>query len=328
MERKLVTIQTIKSLQPIEGADLIEHARVMGWDAVVKKGEFQVGDRCVFFEVDSVLPKDQPWAAFMESRKFRVKTLRLKGVLSQGLALPLKSFTNLSDPHVGADVTEQVGVVKYEPPASGLSNNYVGEWPAFLPKTDEIRLQSELGLLTELRDHPYYITTKCDGTSCTLFKFNNEFGVCSRNLQISMDSLAYGDIIKRYDLANTLLEGYAIQGELCGPGIQKNHMGLDGYELFVFDLYNIEQKKYLGWQELIDKATQMRLITVPLLEKGDAFPYELDALLAKAKGKYPLSKRNIEGIVVKPLTPMYSPALRGRLSFKVLNNDYLLKDEE
>src|SRR5215475_5801984 len=89
MERKLVSIQRIERIDPIDGADRIVKARVMGWDVVVKKGELGPGDPCVFFEIDSVLPAGQPWAEFMRPRGFRVKTARLRGVLSQGLALPL-----------------------------------------------------------------------------------------------------------------------------------------------------------------------------------------------------------------------------------------------
>ena len=112
MERKLVSIQVVERVAPIEGADQIEQARVMGWTVVVKKGEFSPGDRCVFFEIDSVLPDGAPWAEFMRPRGFRVRTLKLRGVLSQGLALPV-SILDGEVPEPGEDVRDRLRVVKY-----------------------------------------------------------------------------------------------------------------------------------------------------------------------------------------------------------------------
>src|SRR5688500_5329560 len=109
MERKLVSIQTVENIAPIEGADQIVAARVMGWNVVVKKGEFRSGDPCVFFEIDSVLPESAPWAQFLRPHGFRVKTLKLRGVLSQGLALPL-SILGSEMPPRGVDLRERLGV--------------------------------------------------------------------------------------------------------------------------------------------------------------------------------------------------------------------------
>src|SRR5262249_25159025 len=114
MERKLVSIQVVESVAPIEGADQIEQARVMGWTVVVKKGEFRPGDRCVFFEIDSVLPDGAAWSEFMRPRGFRVRTLKLRGVLSQGLALP-SDILGGDVPEQGVDVRDRLGVTKFEP---------------------------------------------------------------------------------------------------------------------------------------------------------------------------------------------------------------------
>ena len=105
-ERKLASIQVIGNLEPIEGADRILKARIMGWDVVVAKGEFNIGDKCVFCEVAAILPDGVPWAEFMRPRKFRVKTVRLRGVLSQGLALPLSI---LPTPNVNIDDAVTLG---------------------------------------------------------------------------------------------------------------------------------------------------------------------------------------------------------------------------
>ncbi len=139
MERKLVSIQRIKSLTPIEGADFIELAEILGWRAVTRKGEFQVGDLCAYFEVDSVLP-EQDVFEFMRPRRFRVKSMRLKGTLSQGLALPISSLNlNINYLQEGDNVTKQLGVTKYDPyesngPSARLGGKVKGLLPHFLKK--------------------------------------------------------------------------------------------------------------------------------------------------------------------------------------------------
>ena len=168
MQRKLVSIQTVDAIEPIEGADRIVKARVMGWDVVVKKEEFAPGECCVFFEIDSLLPEGTHWAEFMRPRGFRVKTARLRGVLSQGLALPISILpAGTATPPLGTDVSELLGVKKYEPTLPD-SAEIGGPFPAEVPKTDEIRLQSALGVLDEIRGRDFYVTTKLDGTSATV----------------------------------------------------------------------------------------------------------------------------------------------------------------
>src|SRR6187402_3308439 len=168
MERKLVSIQVIEGIAPIEGADNIMQARVMGWTVVVKKGEFAPGDRCVFFEIDSVLPDGPAWSEFMRPRGFRVRTVKLRGVLSQGLALPV-SILGGEVPAVGIDIRDRLGVVKYEPVLPD-AREVLGPFPGRVPKTDEIRLQSALGVLGEIAGRDFFVTTKCDGTSATYFR--------------------------------------------------------------------------------------------------------------------------------------------------------------
>ena len=102
MERNLATIQLISALDPITGADKIEKATILGWECVVKKGDFAVGDKCIFIEIDSVLPAIPYWD-FMAPRRYRVKTIRLRKQVSQGLAVPLKDLLELKDPKVGTD---------------------------------------------------------------------------------------------------------------------------------------------------------------------------------------------------------------------------------
>jgi len=335
MERKLVSIQRVDAVEPIVGADNIVKARVMGWDVVVKKGEFTPGAPCVFFEIDSVLPEGRPWAEFMRPRGFRVKTARLRGVLSQGLALPVDILpADLALPELGTDVRDALGVVKYEPELPD-TREIAGAFPGAVPKTDELRLQSALGVLDELRGQPFVVTTKLDGTSATYYQpvDGGELVACSRNWALVKGPNPVWRMAERYDLAARLPAGIALQGELCGPGIQKNRLGLAELELFVFSAYDVRAGRFLEHDAMVAlcAAHQLRTVPVELRLEGDAaaaFPHSLERWLEQAKGLYAGTKNRKEGIVVRPLRETQSPTLGGRLSFKVINNEFLLKDED
>ncbi|WP_338864366.1 RNA ligase (ATP) [Myxococcus stipitatus] len=333
MERKLVSIQKVDHLEDIPGADSILKARVMGWDVVVRKGEFRVGDACVFFEIDSQLPEGRDWAEFLRPRGFRVKTARLRGVLSQGLALPV-SILGGEVPPVGTDVHEPLGVVKFEPtPPEG--SDVAAPFPAEVPRTDEIRLQSALGVLDEIRGLDFYVATKLDGTSATFVRMlDGTLVACSRNWALRPGTSRAWLLAQKYDLATVLPPGFAIQGELCGPGIQKNRLGLDAMDLFVFSVHDIRTGQYLGHAEFLAFCARLGLRTVPVEhvitgEAARTFDHGLEHYLKLAQGHYSGTKNRKEGIVIRPLVERPSPTLGGsRLSFKVINNDFLLKDED
>lgn len=332
MERKLVSIQRIERLDPIVGADRIVKARVMGWDVVVKKGEFEVGDACVFFEIDSVLPADQPWAEFLRPRGFRVKTARLRGVLSQGLALPVTILPPDVAPSSTDDLRGPLGVTKHEV-ALPDSRELAGPFPGAVPKTDEIRLQSALGVLDELRGQPFYIATKCDGASATYYRdLDGSFLACSRNWAVAPGPNHVWRVAEQHRLAEVIPPGFAVQGELCGPGLQGNRLGLDALTLFVFTIHDVRAGQRLGVDALRGFCDERGLRTVPIEEvvTGDAaraYPHTLEHWLERARGRYPGTTRHKEGVVVRPLVDTLSPTLGHALSFKVINNDFLLEDE-
>lgn len=233
MERKLVSIQSIDALDPIAGADNIEQARVMGWTVVVKKDEFTIGDPCVFFEIDSVLPDGPAWSEFMRPRKFRVRTLKLRGVLSQGLSLPVSIVEGPLPPRE-VDLRERLGVTKFEPVLPD-TKEIAGPFPPRVPKTDEIRLQSVLGVLDEIRGRGFYVSTKCDGTSATYVRTDDGLIAASRNWALTRGANHVWRLAERYQLADRIPVDFAIQGEVCGPGIQKNLLGLAEVDLLVFN---------------------------------------------------------------------------------------------
>jgi RNA ligase (TIGR02306 family) len=331
MERKLVSIQSIDALEPILGADNILQARVMGWTVVVKKGEFSVGDPCVFFEIDSVLPDGPAWSEFMRPRGFRVRTVKLRGVLSQGLALPV-SIVEGELPPREIDLRDRLGVTRFEPVLPD-AREIAGPFPPRVPRTDEIRLQSALGVLDEIRGKEFYVSTKCDGTSATYVRADGGLIAASRNWALARGANHVWRLAERYQLADRIPPDFAIQGEVCGPGIQKNRLGLDEIDLFVFNVYDLRAAAFLPFEAFRTFCAEQGLRTVPIerIVRGDeaaGFEHSLEAWLEAARGLYAGTRQRKEGIVVRPLVEQPSATLGGRLSFKVINNDFLLKDEE
>lgn len=337
--RKLVTIQEIIGLNEIPNADKIELARVMGWNAVVNKGEYHVGDKCVYFEVDSFLPISPEYEFLRKSsyvnneymgEGFRIKTMRLRGCLSQGLIMPITVKEGLSDLEVGTDVTELMGVKKWELPEIMSSGGIaIGKKPFGIPTTDELRLQSNAALGEALKGKPYYITTKMDGTSMTVYHKDGMVGVCGRNDEYKdTPNNAYWKCAYSYDLPKKLKDNgfnIAIQGELCGHGIQKNRLKLMTPKFFVFDIIDLNTNERLGYEDICKYVKILGLDMVPVEEVGASFNYTLDELLVIADGKYD-SGLPKEGIVIRPLIPEYNMDVGSKLSFKVLNNKFLLKE--
>jgi RNA ligase (TIGR02306 family) len=345
----LASIQKIIDIQPIENANAIEKAYVLGWQVVAKKGEFKVGDMVVYIQIDTVVP-DKPEFAFLAKEKFRIKTIKLRGTLSQGIIFPLSilpvepyvkgeteqthTISLARDWKEGDDVSKVLEVTHYEKPVPGGFNqgDTKGSFPRLFPKTDEERIQNVPEVLNELRGKSYYISTKCDGTSCTIYFNRGKFGVCSRNMEKKdSEGSVYWQMARKYDLEKKMREwgaNIAIQGEICGPGIQKNKLGLTEYTLFVFDVYDIDDGKYLPVSRMFQLVTMFDLNRVPLVQMGEGFLYNQEQLLEMAKGKYIGTENDREGIVVRAMNGDFSEKLRNRISFKVLNNDFLLKEKE
>lgn len=333
--RSLVTIQKVQAVNAIADSDFLELAHVMGWQCVVKKGEFRAGDLGVYFEVDSFLPIEDRYEFLRGSsyrdnadngQGFRIRTAKMRGQLSQGLLLPLGSFPELESLSEGDDVTEKLGVKKwYVPETASPGGTMIGDRPYGIPASDEIRIQSALELLDQLTGKPYYITTKMDGTSGIVYYIDGKIGCCSRNKEIRDEADAlYWLPVYQYGLKEKLAQygkNIVLTGEICGPGIQKNRLRLPACEWYVFDVKDWDTGAYFPYDQAIAICAELGLSVVPLEERGDSFDYTLETLLEKAKGKYP-SGLDKEGIVVRDLM---SPKA---ISFKVLNNDALLKEKD
>ena len=317
-----------------------------------KKGEFKVGDLGVYLEIDAVPPATPVfeflWAPLVApTPSFRIRTKKLRGVISQGLLLPLSVFPELLtrrsgnsgfyvDPAEGDDVTELLGVKKYEVPIKlpGVRSGEppYGAFAADVPKTDEERLQS-IGtkILDELRGHSYYAIEKCDGTSATFaIDVDGVFRVYSRNWEIKEGENVYWNVARLHKIEEALRNHpeMALQGEICGPGIQKNRLGLERHELRAFNLYSKRLGQHGGQPELFTLCDAYGIPMCRVIEHGTDFQHTQASLLTLAEGKYEGTKNEREGIVVRPSYPRHSYILGGRLSFKVISNRYLLKEED
>jgi RNA ligase (TIGR02306 family) len=354
IERKLATVEIIKDLQPIPDADAIEVATVRGWHVVVKKGDFFIGDMCVYCEIDSVLPP-RPEFEFLEKSKYRIRTIKLRGCLSQGIVFPvsiLKDKEILLEP--GVDITEILGITKYEPPIPAcLSGQVKGNFPYFLHKTDEERIQNNVYLVDKYKGVVFYASEKIDGTSFTCYVKNGEFGVCSRKLELKREDpvrveVSENDIVdglnvgNRFDTRNThwkivddndlenklksLNTNIALQGEIIGEGIQGNKYKIKGQVVKFFNAYLIDEDRYLDYFDFENTVCgDLGLEIVPIVSENFILPDTVDELLKLADGKSLLNPNTLrEGLVFRPLTESIDSKI-GRLSFKVISNAFLDK---
>lgn len=334
MSRKLASIQKILALEPIEGADAIEKATVLGWLLVVKKGEYNIGDLCVYCEIDALLP-ERPEFEFMKPRGMRVRTIRLRGQISQGICFQLAilpaDFQIVED----ADCTEILEITKYEAPIpASLAGKVKGRFPSFMHKTDETRVQVLQASLDKYKGQVFYITEKLDGSSCTYYIKNGEFGVCSRNLELLEDEEnSLWKVARQLDIENKLrsLSGnYALQGELIGEGIQSNKYKIRGQDFRIFNIFDIDKYDYLYFEDFVALSSKLGLQTVPVLTKNYILENNIPAIITLSTIKSTLVKEVwAEGIVLRPLQETKDlgndnlPG--GRVSFKAINPEFLLK---
>lgn len=332
--RKLASIQKIKEIEVIEGADAIEKAYVLGWQLVIRKGDFKVGDLCVYCEIDSIMP-DKPEFEFVRARSNRIKTIRLRGQISQGICFPLNVLPEGLEITEDMDVTEIIGVTKFEPPIpANLAADVKGLFPSFIPKTDETRVQVLEKVLNAYAGISCYVTEKLDGSSVTFYIKDGEFGVCSRNLdlQFNEDNSMWKFAIenKLEEKLKALNKNIALQGEIIGEGIQKNKYKLRGQTIYFFNVFEIDVYRYFSLHEVKNLLAELELKMVPVLEENYLLENSVEALIAKSKMKSVLNKDTIaEGIVIRPVEEKIDKyVMQGRVSFKAINPDFLIKYDE
>ena len=382
-ERHLAHIELVHDIEPIEGADRIEYAHVLGWGLVVGKGEFKEGDKCVYFEIDSKVDTTKPVFAFMENNGGKVKTRKFKGKISQGLALSLDKFdVDLSKYHVGDDVTKILGVTKIQtqeelrlkadaqdPRESRVKQRYAkfikskfgkwimghkftrqlflfifggkkknrGNWPSFVTKTDEERIENMPQMLQNKK--PLEVTEKLDGTSTTFFLLKKgrkkfEFGVCSRNVRqfdenqkTYHDHNIYWDMAFKYDVETVLKKLFVLldaksyivlQGESVGS-VQGNPLKLSEDQFFGFNLI-IDGVK-MDSVKAKEKVELFGIQWVPILQTDFICPDTMDEMKKLATAKSVVNPNVMrEGCVYRDAD--------NTISFKNVSTEYLLKHQE
>ena len=326
--RKLVSVQKVSNLYPIAGADQIEMARVLGWELVVKKGEFKPGDLCVYGEIDSIFPSDNPNFAHLEGK--HIKTIKLRGQISQGIAFSL-SILPEGLYQEGDDVTEILGVTKYDPAPLDPSQN-AAPFPGWIVKTDEERIQTcpELIDPEQIAENQLYMATeKLDGCSATYYlnlnSIDHPFGVCSRGQEIvNPDQSVYwrmASTLKVRQILENLASRHQVsqvvlQGEIIGEGVQKNKYKIKGLDFYAFNLLLNGQKH--NALEINQLLADLNLKAVPVLSENFVLPSVIADLIKLAEGFSLLNPQtHREGLIIR--------SYNHRVSFKAINPQFLLK---
>jgi RNA ligase (TIGR02306 family) len=336
-ERKMATVRKILDIKPIPGADAIEVAVIDGWKVVVKKDEFSIGDLVVYCEIDSWIPFTI--APFLskakEPREYngvpgeRLRTVRLRGQISQGLILPIDMLSDVAYEE-GFDCSEYLNIQKYEPPiAACIGGELKGLFPSAIRKTDQERIQN---LRFEIKEYKsrrltFEVTEKLDGTSCTMFIKDGTFGVCSRNLELRFsETNALWRMALVYQVEERMrelgLDNIAFQGEVIGEGIQSNPYKIKGQDFFVFDVFDIKEDTYFDPQSRMKLVLELNLKHVPVIESSReiATEWTIDDMLQIAEAKSLLNpKTEREGLVWKC-------DQEPTISFKTISNKFLMKN--
>ena len=340
--RKLASVQRVVAVDPIEGADRIEKVQVLGWQLVSKRGEFKPGDLCVYFELDSI-PPDSPAFSFLWATpdrlerpdNFRLRSKRMRGIISQGLALPLVVLPEGIEASEGDDVTAILGVTKWEQ-INSSAREIAGKFPTHLfRKTDEMRIQSVPNILEELRGVECYAAVKLDGQSLTFARYmdgdEEVNSVCTRNFAIKdLDDSPHWQMARKLSIFENIPVGFVVQGEFVGEGIQGNRLGIKGKAFFAFQVFDITRQHFLDYEDFVKFCTDRNIPTVPI-EWVRPLDLNLESCLTAAEGKY-ASGHPREGIVIRPTKECYSLVIsqytgsaNERSSFKAISNSFLLK---
>lgn len=362
--RQLATIRKVSEINPIKGADFIVQIAVDGWECVAKKDEFEVGDLCVYFEVDSILPVHEVFD-FMEKRKYRVKTAKFKKQIAQGLAMPtsiLEKF-GVKKYAEGDDVTKAIGVVKHDPMAAkerGMQmqrkpKNFVDKYlstfmwyrnlrrkifgkgsfnfPEFIHKTDEPRIQNMPRFFAHHHGRDMYYTEKLDGMSATYAVHTTgwfgkpKFYVCSRNLWLwKKDHKEWWAVAEKFNIEEKLraVPGYAVQGEIVGPGCNGNKLKLKELHFRVFNIFNIKEGRRLNFNEKNQWCIEHGFNQVPLLKIDFKVlsVMEVKHFVLISEGPSQLNPDVLrEGVVFRAMDDDH-------VSVKAINPKYLLKHGE
>ena len=333
----LARIVIVTGIKPIEGADRIELAEILGWQVVVKKNEHQVGEKCIYVNIGVKLDKENKHFAFLEGK--RIKTQKIRKAISQGIIFPMSILPDFGmDPDTckeGDDLTTILKAEKWVPDEEFSTYDTSDPdktkvpFPQMIPKTDEDRVQNVVAQLIKLMGLLIVITQKFDGTSTTFAFIGSVFMICGRNfwlLKETISSKHYYEIAQRYDLEEKMKKmcrNLAIQGEIIGPKINGNRHKVTENEFYVFNIYDVDAQQYLTWDEIKAIANELRLKTVTCVYQGPMKEEWLDSKnLLQLADEQTYSKGVVaEGIVLKTDSRTYP----SRFSCKAISNKYIIK---
>ncbi len=363
MSKLIVEVVELDEVMKHDNADKLELAVVRGWNCVVPKGVYKAGDKAVYIPIDAIIPFDLETKllgnAKVRLNKGRIKTIKLRGAISQGLVASLESLGLDSNLAVGTDLCTELGITKYEPPTKG-QNNLMGN----AGKSTKKQINSHFRKYTSIENYKNYtkifneddivsVTEKVHGTSfragyvpfeaTNLFKKilkffrlapKYEFVFGSHNVQLQgminlnksfYDTNVYAEAVKKYELRSILKEGEVVYGEIYGSGIQKNYdygCKEGEHKLAIFDA--MVGGEYIDASDLLLFCANKGLPKVGELYRGK-FDIHVIKEILKGNSRMVPSQKVIEGGVIKPLTEVGTPYL-GRKVLKLINDEYLLKD--
>ena len=367
VKRKLASIQIIKDVKKLQNSDKLSIAYVLGWQVVIGLNQFKKGEKVIYIEVDSLLPSDKEWTQPYKDKKFKIKTCKIRGELSQGLIVSLKCLKEHKDINdnqysdveynykEGDNVTDFLEIRKYNDDSElnqelATTNLHSILFPLEygFTKTDEDRIQSVPEFIDKFQGHPYYATLKYDGMSATYFlniieaeskhinKNHLDFYILSRNKRrpYIKNNCSYSKIADKYNIKEKLLKlnaNYAIQGEIYGPKIQNNKLKIKDIEFVVFSVFSKQDNKYLDYLDLIKFCKEQNLPMVETILEGNCFKFKLDELKNLAKGNYPNTNNMREGLVFRTKIDWCNNNINStfggnRMSFKIINDEFLLKN--
>lgn len=354
---KLASVQRIVNLSPIEGADLIEKATVLGWEVVVKKGEYKIGELCSYIQIDTVVP-ELPEYEFLRERKFRVRTIKLRKQISQGLIVPLPKG-NWKE---GDDVTDILGVEKYEKPDNNperyekprVPKVWYKKWiylfkynflyklfpklrklsrspfpKNLVPITDEERIQNIPRVLEQYKGKRFVVSYKLDGSSITIIHSKvlgkSQYRICSRRFELHDKKNDWYKVFEETSFKDEIQKlvqvfdtnDIIVQGEAIGK-FNGNHHNLAKEEIRIFNIY--VNGKRLNQKEFIEVCTKNNIPHCPLFSEI-TLNHSLADILKMSEIKDVLNpKVEAEGLVWR--------CIEDNTSFKVINNSYLLKTKQ
>lgn len=345
--RALASIKRIAEIKPIDGADKICAYRVDGWWVVDAIAKYNVQDMVVYVEIDSWVPTEI--APFLSTGKQpreycgvpgeRLRTVKLRGQVSQGLLLPISPTCDRIESKLfeGLDVSAPLGITKWEPvlPAC-LAGQAKGNFPAWGRKTDQERIENIVDeVFVANKDAFYEVTLKLDGSSCSVWYKDGEVGVCSRNIDLKLNDENAGNAFIATAMSTGLLDALKafgrnimVQAELMGPGVQGNKEKLSAHNLYVFDIFDIDAQEYLD----VNERLRIFNMLIELGFRGQHVPVIANWVSLDSIGIFDVATSKV--FVDRP--SIHAPVAEGcvfkrtdgKFSFKSINNKFLLKDRD